>query len=351
MNAEGKTGEGLIGEVEELRRRVFELERLLENHERSQQALFESEERFRFMAETTGDVLYRLRYSTMKYDYISPSIKKLTGHAPEEIDELGFASLIAEMEMPGVETTSFEAIAKTRRAGKTGEFHADYMVRTKSGDRKWLSDHSFPWRNEAGDIIGSVGILTDITQRKQAEFALRRANHELQRLASLDGLTRLANRRRFDEFLKQEWLRMRREKAPLSVVLADIDHFKLYNDTFGHIAGDDCLRTVARVIRQCVRRPADLVARYGGEEFGIVLSKTDSSGAMFVSEMIRVAVLNLKISNPASSAKPFVTLSLGVSSTHPAKKTAPETLLATADEALYDAKGQGRNRAVVKPFP
>ena len=254
------------------------------------------------------------------------------------------------MERPGEETPSFDAIAKTRQEGRTGEFHADYLVRTRSGERKWLADHSFPWLDEAGGIIGSVGILTDITQRKQAEFALRRANLELQRLASLDGLTRLANRRRFDEFLKQEWLRMRREKAPISVVLADIDHFKLYNDTFGHIAGDECLRTVARVIRQCVRRPADLVARYGGEELGIVLSKTDSGGAMFVAEMIRAAVLNLKTAHPASLTKPFVSLSLGVSSTYPSKKTSAETLLATADEALYDAKGQGRNRAVSKPF-
>lgn len=348
MRDEDKTREQLILELAELRDRVARIEAIEIDSKRVQEALGESEERFRFMAETTGDVLCRLRYASMRYDYLSPSITKLTGYSPAEVDALGFSNLVVRLECPGEEALSLDLIAQTRHEGKTGEYLADYLIRMKSGDLKWVGDHSFPWLNEAGELVGSVGILSDITKRKQAEAALREMNLELERLATLDGLTQVANRRRFDEFLNREWRRMRRERAPLSLVLCDIDFFKPYNDTYGHQAGDDCLREVAGVIRQSANRPTDLAARYGGEEFAVVLSNTTADGALQVAETIRARVEGLRIAHAGSLAGPYVTISCGVAGMVPTDRESPETLIALADQGLYEAKDRERNRVVLK---
>ncbi|WP_017714868.1 response regulator [Kamptonema formosum] len=188
------------------------------------------------------------------------------------------------------------------------------------------------------------------------------ANRELQRLASVDGLTGVANRRRFDEMLECEWLRLARDRQPLSLILCDVDFFKAYNDTYGHIAGDRCLQLVAGAISQAVRHPADLVARYGGEEFAVVLPHTDSAGAVHVAEQIRMNVAALGIvrgaaaagvatGGAATSGRPYgdrlVTLSLGVATAIPLPHSTPAVLIASADRALYDAKASGRNCAVL----
>ena len=351
---EAKSREELLRELKEMRTRVNELEALKRARERVEEELRESEERFRFMAETTGDVLYRLRYSTMKYDYLSPSILKLTGYSREEIDFLGFSNLVISVESPGEEKLSMELIARNRQEGKTGEYLADYWIRTKNGDLKWLGDHSCPWLDESGNQTGSVGVLSDITKRKVVEEALKQMNRELQRLATSDGLTQVANRRKFDDFLRLEWRRMRREQGPLSLILCDIDCFKLFNDTYGHQAGDDCLRSVAQAIRQTTNRPSDLVARYGGEEFAVVLSNTNAEGAVHVAKNIRKRVQDLRIAHSASHADKYITTSCGVSSLVPTEALSPETLISLADKGLYAAKKQGRNRVVLKdalPLP
>ncbi len=179
---------------------------------------------------------------------------------------------------------------------------------------------------------------------------LEAANRELERLANLDGLTQVANRRRFDEYLLQEWRRAQREKTPLALILCDIDFFKKYNDTYGHQAGDDCLQRVSRSMEQVAKRPADLVARYGGEEFCVVLPNTDETGAFHQAQSIRQNVQDLHILHRQSSVSESVTLSLGVTSTVPPPGSSPEHLIAAADNALYEAKQNGRNRIVVKPF-
>jgi diguanylate cyclase (GGDEF)-like protein len=183
---------------------------------------------------------------------------------------------------------------------------------------------------------------------KQAKDALEQANRELQRLASSDGLTRIANRRRLDEYLRQEWKRLAREQVPLSLILCDIDFFKNYNDTYGHLSGDDCLFRIARVIQGAARRPADLAARYGGEEFAIVLPNTDSGGAMQVAGCIQDAVSRLKIPHSDSSVSCFVTLSIGVSSMIPTHTGSPDLLIHAADQALYEVKKQSRNAVLIK---
>ncbi|MEG3988447.1 PleD family two-component system response regulator [Microcoleus sp. S28C3] len=190
----------------------------------------------------------------------------------------------------------------------------------------------------------------EIKDRKQAESALVEANIKLQCLASLDSLTGVANRRQFDESLNKDWQRMARDQLPLSLILGDIDYFKKYNDTYGHLAGDFCLQQVAQAISRAIKRPADILARYGGEEFAVILPNTKAEGALKVAEAMRHEVLDLKIAHPQSAVNKYVTLSLGVSSVVPQHTSDPSILIAAADKVLYEAKEQGRNRSIVKTF-
>lgn len=175
---------------------------------------------------------------------------------------------------------------------------------------------------------------------------LEMANKQLQELASLDGLTGVANRRRFDEYLDLEWRRLAREKLPLSLILGDIDCFKLYNDAYGHQAGDECLKQVAQILKETIKRPADLVARYGGEEFAIILPNTDLTGAVWVAKTINAKVKARAIEHPASPINEYVTISLGVASAIPDTDLLEETLIAMADRGLYQAKLEGRDRVI-----
>jgi two-component system, sensor histidine kinase ChiS len=183
----------------------------------------------------------------------------------------------------------------------------------------------------------------EIAERQQTELALQLANQELQRLAEIDGLTQIANRRLFNLHLSQEWHRLARDSQPLSLLLCDVDYFKRYNDHFGHQAGDFCLQQVAQALRQQVHRPADLVARYGGEEFVVILPNTALEGATKVAIAIQKAIYQLQIMHPNSDVSPCITLSIGIASTVPISLTPADTLVEKADQALYTAKSQGRN--------
>jgi diguanylate cyclase (GGDEF)-like protein len=195
-------------------------------------------------------------------------------------------------------------------------------------------------------VTGVANQLGALMVHKKAEEALRDAYVELERLAKIDSLTQIANRRYFDEYLEREWKRLAREKQPLSLILCDVDCFKLYNDFYGHPAGDHCLKEVAQAISKAARRPADLVARYGGEEFVIILPKTTLIGGLKVANLIRKEVKKLKIIHAKSTVDSSVTVSLGVSSTIPHLELSPKTLIRVADEALYKAKNKGRNCAI-----
>ena len=176
---------------------------------------------------------------------------------------------------------------------------------------------------------------------------LEESNRELQRLSSLDGLTGIANRRQFDKTLEQEWQRALRNCAELSLIMIDIDYFKLFNDTYGHQAGDDCLKNVALALARIVHRPSDIVARYGGEEFAVILPETDTEGTQRVAEKMREAVSRLNVRHDASKVADKITLSIGVASMNPSGGDNPDCLLAAADDALYRAKHAGRNRVEV----
>lgn len=187
----------------------------------------------------------------------------------------------------------------------------------------------------------------EVRDRLNAEAALQTANQELERLASLDGLTKVANRRGFDHRLGMEWRRLSREKSSLALVLCDVDHFKLYNDHYGHQAGDICLQNIAQAIEKCTRRSADLVARYGGEEFVVVLPNTELEGAQHIASSIQRHIAQLQIPHAQHSCSPFVTVSMGVAAIYPTPDRHSSELVAAADQALYAAKHQGRDRYCV----
>jgi diguanylate cyclase (GGDEF)-like protein len=189
--------------------------------------------------------------------------------------------------------------------------------------------------------------VRDITSRKQMELELQAANHELQILAHLDGLTKIANRRCFDDFLDKEWRRLSRSQQPLALLMLDVDYFKLYNDSYGHQQGDECLIQVAQVLQKVVSRPADLVARYGGEEFAVVLPETNQEGAVAIAQAICAEIAALSIPHRASKVKDIVTVSIGIIDEIPVINLAADSLINQADKALYSAKQQGRNCFVV----
>jgi diguanylate cyclase (GGDEF)-like protein/PAS domain S-box-containing protein len=219
-----------------------------------------------------------------------------------------------------------------------------------------------PIRNDHQDVVGCRWLVRDISPRKKVEAevqllnqqlqhrvrqqtaSLQRANRELMKLAFVDGLTKVANRRRFDDHLQLEWRRLQRQNQPLALVLCDVDYFKRYNDLYGHPAGDKCLQHVAQALQLLVGRPGDLVARYGGEEFAIILPATRIEGAIQIIEKIRANIRRLQILN----GDQILTLSFGLASITPSHDCLREQLIAAADQALYFAKQAGRDRYAVR---
>ena len=192
----------------------------------------------------------------------------------------------------------------------------------------------------------NLQLMNEIDERKRAEKALEEVNLKLEVLASMDGLTEIPNRRQFDNYLQQEWKRMMREQTSIAVILCDIDFFKRYNDEYGHVAGDKCLKQVAQGIRRAVKRPTDLVARYGGEEFAVIMSNTDIAGAITVAEEIKKELKTLKIPHAKSDVGQHVSLSMGIDSLVPGQSDKPDLFVNSVDKYLYQAKEAGRDRIV-----
>ncbi|MDO8933260.1 MAG: sensor domain-containing diguanylate cyclase [Rhodocyclaceae bacterium] len=224
--------------------------------------------------------------------------------------------------------------------GDYGIHAENWCVMPQVGNEHYLAIDAGPIYDAEGRLIAVVETLRDMTDHKHAQIAL-------EHLAARDGLTGVANRRVFDEKLTHEWLRGRRDETPISLLMMDVDHFKRFNDTYGHQKGDDCLRRVAECAAGVVFRPGDLVARYGGEEFAIILPATDIDGALIVADRVRDAVVRLGIPH-AGSELGNVTLSIGVSSTVPRKGVECDAVIMAADVALYRAKHNGRDRVVTE---
>jgi diguanylate cyclase (GGDEF)-like protein len=196
-------------------------------------------------------------------------------------------------------------------------------------------------------VLFSLGLSDKYHQSLRAQERMRAENETLQAFSFRDGMTGLANRRAFDDRFATEWQRAARDRHPISLVVIDVDHFKQYNDRYGHQADDDCLRRVAGALAECLRRPGDLAARYGGEEFVGLTAGSDRAGAAKVAEAIRAAVERLQMPHEGSATAAVVTISAGVASTDGGAFTGTAALFAAADAALYAAKRTGRNRVEV----
>lgn len=216
----------------------------------------------------------------------------------------------------------------------------------KEGDIRGGVSVTFPVTKEnVGPLIVTHLFMLSVGVLILAGFGNRiiKLTESLKKQSNVDGLTQIANRRFFDETLHREWLRSRRLKSPLSLIMCDIDHFKLFNDTYGHQTGDTCLKKVAQALHDAAKRPEDLVARYGGEEFVIILPETPADGAKVVAEQMREAVESLKINHSASESAEYVTISLGVATRTLTQISTENKLIKNADKALYASKENGRN--------
>lgn len=207
-------------------------------------------------------------------------------------------------------------------------------------------------------VRSALRLKTEMNRRKAREedlmvlnARLAEMNLELERLSVTDSLTGLANRRSFNEFLSREWLRERRNQQPFSVIMIDIDHFKMYNDHYGHLEGDVCLQKVSWALQSALSRAGDMLARYGGEEFVAILPHTNQSGAAELAASFHDRIRQLALPHDKSPISPLVTISIGVASVIPSQALSPSQVMAMADEALYRAKNSGRNKTVVADAP
>ncbi len=244
------------------------------------------------------------------------------------------------------------AIVAEMRAGKDDSL-AECRIKTKGGSYVWVEASLRTIRNPlTGVPTGILNSVREITQRKLAEQKLAEAYHAVEAMAITDALTGLANRRRLDQYLTTEWRRGMRERNPMSLVLIDADLFKSYNDAYGHLRGDNCLKQIAEAIQDVVSRPGDLVARFGGEEFAVVLPNTPAAGAHRVANDICASMRSRQLPHAANPAG-IVTISAGYATLVPALGQHAMTLIDCADRALYEAKAGGRNcaYACVKPLP
>ena len=290
------------------------------------------------VTENSRDIILVVDYAGVPR-YISPAVYPITGWRPDETMERGFAEVAHLEDLPKV-----QALAQKLREGTAESGMVEFRVSRRSGGYVWVEGSlrtiRTPAKNARADMLL---IVRDISERKRAEEELQAAYHSLEKLAVVDPLTGLANRRRFDECLLTEWRRGLRERQPLSMVLIDVDFFKLYNDTYGHVRGDGCLKQISESAMDVVTRPGDLVARIGGEEFAIVLPNTDQEGAAVIANEVRVAVDGRNLRHQAS---PYgrVTISAGYAAIIPQLGLHASDLIESADRAMYLAKRRGRNR-------
>lgn len=282
-----------------------------------------------------------------RYELVNRKWEHVTGLPREQV--LGRTDLEV---FPGTTGQAFRTL--DLRVMQSGELVEHEETLKDLHGQRWFLSLKFPMRAPEGTIRGICGISSEITERKLQERQVQELVRQLaterdyaQNSAITDPLTRLANRRQFDDLLSVEFYRLKRSKAPLSLIMLDVDHFKRFNDRYGHLQGDECLRSVGHALKTVVGRASDVAARYGGEEFVVVLPETDAAGARTMAERIRRAVEELGIPHQDNPATGHVTVSLGVVTRFATELAAPESLVELADQALYRAKQGGRNRSEI----
>jgi diguanylate cyclase (GGDEF)-like protein/PAS domain S-box-containing protein len=290
---------------------------------------------FQFLAENSAEVICRLS-ADFRFSYVSPSSWNVIGWRPEELVGKGPGDIVPAEDMPML----LEIAARNQAPGGE-DLPATVRTRKKDGTVIWVEVNPRVVRDSETECAKeTIIVMRDVTERKVLE-------EKLEKLAMTDGLTGIANRRAFDEALEREWRRTLRHGTQISLLLLDIDHFKLFNDEYGHQVGDDCLRAVAQAAASGLRA-SDIVARYGGEELALILPQADVAGARETAEKVRATIEGLGIShsgNPAGGG--VVTVSVGAATALArvgGTMRMPEGLLQAADHALYKAKLGGRNR-------
>ena len=319
---------------------VYVLSAVRAEERRLAEELRRSETRYRVLAETSRDLILRTTLDGVR-TYVSPSIEQVTGWTEEELpppDKLAVLIHPADRE-------KFEGFLQRLRS-KPGSHSLVYRARKRDGRYGWLEAYVGAIFNRASVPDELVWTIRDISARVAQEELLKLEKRQAQKLAWTDGLTGLNNRRAFDERLSEEWSRLQETGESLSLLLLDVDHFKSFNDNYGHQSGDECLRQIAGVIGECIRHTGDFAARYGGEEFAVVLPRAEMARAQEIAERIRARVLDHQMDH-IGSATGKVTLSVGAASTGNRSHPGAGELLAAADRALYVAKGSGRNRVVL----
>ncbi|WP_076958091.1 diguanylate cyclase [Teichococcus deserti] len=314
----------------------------------AERRLAEREADFRLLAENSSDLVARVGADGC-FRYVSPASRRMFGAAPEDL----LGRPVIEQVLPE-DRAMVGAAVEPLRLGLAEEARISHRLRHGDG-QVWIEVALRATRDAVtGAMGGAIVVMRDVTARKAEE-------RQLEALARTDGLTGIANRRSFDEALAREWRRCAREALPVSLLLLDVDRFKLYNDHYGHQQGDATLRAVAQALAMQARRPGDLPARYGGEEMALLLAGSEPAEALLLAERARAAIQALAIEHDKSPPAGVVTVSIGVATAWPqpevegAAATGPEALVAAADGALYVAKRQGRNRVetteTVPPAP
>jgi diguanylate cyclase (GGDEF)-like protein/PAS domain S-box-containing protein len=315
---------------------LYIVEVVIAERNRFEVKLIASEGRFRLLAEESSDIIMLMNLRG-ECQYVSPAVTKLLGWEPEEFLPLGYDQIVHPGDLAEVEQLFEEC-----RAGRPLNTLI-YRSKKKDGSYLWMEANLVLYGDPETQAPASfISVVRDISNRKAAEDRLSKALNAAESLASIDALTGVANRRSFDEFIETEWLRGIRVGSDFSVLLADVDHFKLYNDKYGHVTGDNCLKEIAEAIRSVVHRSTDLLARYGGEEFVVVLPDTDSAGAYVIADKIRRAVELRQIVHEGAP-RGVVTLSVGCATDIPQLELPCTRLIERADHALYLAKSAGRN--------
>mgnify|MGYP005749263117 FL=1 len=293
---------------------------------------------YKTLLESTKAIPWRIDWESMKFTYIGPQIEELLGWTPES-----WLSIDDWVERMHPEDRDYVVNFCVSQSQSGIDHEADYRALTADGNYVWIRDVVHVVRGRNGDVEALVGFMFDISERKKNEEALLRLQRELEELSYRDGLTEVPNRRMFDVVLEREWANARRSGRPLSVVMLDIDYFKEYNDHYGHLAGDECLKRVAGLLSRAASRPRDFIARFGGEEFVMVLPETDAEAAEVVAEKCRCLVLEEMIPHHRSKADPYLTVSLGVGTITPTTADDSKTFIDAVDKMLYRAKQRGRN--------
>ena len=296
---------------------------------------------YRTLLESTQAIPWKIDWASATFAYIGPQIEKLLGWKQDSwVTVNDWASRMH----PDDQAWVVNYCVSQSQAGVDHE--ADYRALAANGEYVWIRDVVHVVRNEDGSPQSLIGFMFDISERKKTEERLLGLQKQLEDFSFRDGLTGVPNRRKFDAVLDEEWDAARRHTQPLSLILIDIDFFKQYNDHYGHVQGDDCLKRVGAALSGVASRPRDLLARYGGEEFVLVLPATDEAAARRVSERCRQAIFKEQIAHAASPVGQLLTVSQGVGSIIP---TASDTLIQfidAIDRRLYQAKQAGRDRSV-----